>query len=827
MSAVKSAGANWRNDLPANPSATPRQRHEKFFAFDKKRALLTTNVDEKKAKHSSKPAEGRVLVLEPDEKLADAISDALDEAAPAARVDLAHSLPQAQKLVVGAKPDLFVLDIDATSDLGQDFLYDLRTSHPNARAIVLTGVHLTDQRKQATGLGGIHFLEKPFPHRDFVELVQAVLRPVGKTEAEKFRGTLSDLHVADIIQLKCMSGATSALEFTGPRGEKARVFVENGQVRHATAPGKEGMRAFNEIVKWTGGTISEVSNPGPVPPTINLDWQVLLMEAMRSADEEQELTQRPGPASAAKRKVLVIDDSLMLLSFVEEVLTDAGYQVVTAPTAKEGLDLAKSDRPELILLDYLLPDMKGDEVTRKLGADPETANVPIVYMSGFGADLQSEQNASPNVIGFLNKPFTSDLLVKTVEEHMPKPPPEPEPTKAETEATAAETESTRTEPEPIPVEVEETRPESESVGTETEPLKVEAEPATPPTPDSLLEPLPVFDEPVVASEFASHDDEPAMEPPTEPARTLFEPVAEEPKPTAAPVSDEAIEPAWAEATPTAPTTAATVPDESITGGPFFCADTSFFSLNRALQTIAKEKLTGWLRSFWPNGSVELLAQNGEVILATTRDPQLYCPDAPITLVNVDAERIEAARDQQGTSGCPLFLTLAQEGLILREPALQLVQHYGQKLFAQLWTASRVRFLFERNQEFPGYASELAPEPDVDHWALASLRFIQFQDLGAQSNFDPACIPAYTKEGFERVQNLKLTVAEAQFASQFNGVRSVQQIARNLRLDLKFARLTLFRFLALEIVECWPSTTAAKPEKKSIFQRFTRSAGGGE
>ena len=108
-----------------------------------------------------------------------------------------------------------------------------------------------------------------------------------------------------------------------------------------------------------------------------------------------------------------------------------------------------------------------------------------------------------------------------------------------------------------------------------------------------------------------------------------------------------------------------MPDESITGGPFFCGDTSFFSLNRALQTIAKEKLTGWLRAFWPNGSVELLTGNGEIILATTRDPQLYCPDAPITLVNVDPERIEAARNQQGASGCPLFLTLAQEGLILR------------------------------------------------------------------------------------------------------------------------------------------------------------------
>jgi hypothetical protein len=273
--------------------------------------------------------------------------------------------------------------------------------------------------------------------------------------------------------------------------------------------------------------------------------------------------------------------------------------------------------------------------------------------------------------------------------------------------------------------------------------------------------------------------------------------------------------------------AADVPDESITGGAYFCGDSGFFSISRALQTIAREKLTGWLRAFWQNKSVEIITQNGAIILATTRDPQLYCPDAPITLVNVDQERIEAARSQQGASGRPLFLTLAEEGLILREPAMQLVQHYGQKLFAQLWTAPRVRFLFERDREIPDYASEIAAEPDVDHWALASLRFIQFPDLASQPSFDAASIPAYTKEGFERIQNLKLTVAEAQFASQFNGVRSVQQIARNLRLDFKFARLTLFRFLALEIVECWPPTTAARPEKKNLFQRLTRSIGGGE
>jgi len=63
------------------------------------------------------------------------------------------------------------------------------------------------------------------------------------------------------------------------------------------------------------------------------------------------------------------------------------------------------------------------------------------------------------------------------------------------------------------------------------------------------------------------------------------------------------------------------------------------------------------------------------------------------------------------------------------------------------------------------------------------------------------------------------VAEAQFASQFNGSRSVQQIAKNLRLDLKFARLTLFRFKSLEIVELWPAGTVEKPEKRGLLGRF--------
>jgi len=262
-------------------------------------------------------------------------------------------------------------------------------------------------------------------------------------------------------------------------------------------------------------------------------------------------------------------------------------------------------------------------------------------------------------------------------------------------------------------------------------------------------------------------------------------------------------------------------------GAFFSGDTSFFSLNGALQTIGKEKLTGTLRAFWNQETVELLARNGEIILVTTRDPQLYCPEAPITLVNVDAEQIEQARAQQRESGCPVFLALAREELILHEPAVQLVQHYGQKLFAQLWTAKKVRFVFEQSETLPAYCQDVPGEADIDHWVLSTLRCIQFHELLETPETESGRIPAYTRDGYQRVQELRLTVAEAQFASQFNGVRSIAQIAKNLRLDFKFARLTLFRFLALEIVECWPPAAVVKPEKRGFFQGLGKSIGFGD
>ena len=722
-------------------------------------------MKQKKSKQSA-----RILVLEPEDQLGEGIMNVVREGAPEALVEMTRSLEQAQEVVLGVKPELFILDVDGIPDLGQDFLYDLRTSHPSARAIVLTGVHLPEQREQATGLGAVHFLEKPVAHWDFVDLVGRLMRPAPEAAAEKFQGTLRDLQFTDIIQLKCMSGATSVIEFTGPSGEKARVYFENGQVRHATAPGRQGMEAFNEIVRWRGGTVSEVADAPASPQTINMDWQHLLMEAVRGADEIEAAT--PARKSRKKKgnpKVLAVDDSLMLLSFVKEVLIDANYEVLSASNGEEAVREAQSSLPDLILLDFILPDMRGDEVCRRLLENPGTAGIRVVYMSGYGAELQASRSENSNVIGFLNKPFTSDLLIKTVETHMPRKSDESEPTTHNAPAP---------EPEPapeFPMHQEAAYRKVSEVGSEISQTET---PQTEETP--WWTPAPSTNVPEAATPAA------------------FEPAAEH----------------------------YYAPDDSLTGNLYFCGDTRFFSLNRALQIIAHQKLTGTLRFFWEKQAVDLLTREGSILLATTNDLDLYCPETPTALSHIDADKVAAAKARQQETGCPFFLTLAQEELISQEPAIQFTQQHGQKVFAELWAAQCVRFSYH-NGALAEFANSVSDEMDVDQFALATLRMVQFPQLGERAYYDPASVPAYTRDGFERIQHLRLTVAEAQFASQFNGARSVQQIAKNLRLDLKFASVSLFRFLALEVVECWPGTATSSQESKGLFKKLGSAIGIGE
>ena len=115
-------------------------------------------------------------------------------------------------------------------------------------------------------------------------------------------------------------------------------------------------------------------------------------------------------------RVLVIDDSAMLLNFVKEILTRRELRRRRRRDRRGRLARRRrrNARSHPARLHFA-----GHERRRGAAAASRaraaTARVPVVYMSGFGTDLPSDPNRSPNVVGSLNKPFTSELLLSTVE----------------------------------------------------------------------------------------------------------------------------------------------------------------------------------------------------------------------------------------------------------------------------------------------------------------------------------------------------------------------------------------------------------------------------
>jgi DNA-binding response OmpR family regulator len=112
--------------------------------------------------------------------------------------------------------------------------------------------------------------------------------------------------------------------------------------------------------------------------------------------------------------VLVVDDSPTILKLVQLVLTKAGYQVTTASDGEAGLVAAHEERPSLILLDYQMPEMNGDDVCRAMSGDTVLCNVPVVVMSA-REDAVGERFASlPNVVDHITKPFSPDALLAVI-----------------------------------------------------------------------------------------------------------------------------------------------------------------------------------------------------------------------------------------------------------------------------------------------------------------------------------------------------------------------------------------------------------------------------
>ena len=118
----------------------------------------------------------------------------------------------------------------------------------------------------------------------------------------------------------------------------------------------------------------------------------------------------------AAKKILVADDESHILNVVSLKLRNAGFDVVTASDGLEALELAQTERPDLLITDYHMPQLSGLELCQRLKQDPATAKIPTIMLTARGYQLDIQDTEQNGILRMISKPFSPRQLLSTVNE---------------------------------------------------------------------------------------------------------------------------------------------------------------------------------------------------------------------------------------------------------------------------------------------------------------------------------------------------------------------------------------------------------------------------
>ena len=118
-----------------------------------------------------------------------------------------------------------------------------------------------------------------------------------------------------------------------------------------------------------------------------------------------------------KKKILIVEDEKDVMTFLKAIFEDNGYDTVTAADGREGLDMAKSESPDLITLDLAMPNQSGVRTYRQYREDSELKKIPVIIITAVGDDMRRYFKKVPGFSkpeGFMNKPIDEKALVTMV-----------------------------------------------------------------------------------------------------------------------------------------------------------------------------------------------------------------------------------------------------------------------------------------------------------------------------------------------------------------------------------------------------------------------------
>lgn len=120
------------------------------------------------------------------------------------------------------------------------------------------------------------------------------------------------------------------------------------------------------------------------------------------------------------KKIIVVDDEENILKMVNQTLTRNGYKVTTSPDGKDALEKIQANKPDLIILDIMMPYLDGFEVLQALRRNPATRNTPVIFLTAKNNDMDIFKGWQAGVNCYLIKPFNPTELIKYVKQNLKK-----------------------------------------------------------------------------------------------------------------------------------------------------------------------------------------------------------------------------------------------------------------------------------------------------------------------------------------------------------------------------------------------------------------------
>jgi DNA-binding response OmpR family regulator len=117
-----------------------------------------------------------------------------------------------------------------------------------------------------------------------------------------------------------------------------------------------------------------------------------------------------------RKRILVVDDEIYIVHILEFSLTMEGYTVLTASNGEEALKVIEQERPDLVVLDIMMPKLDGYEVCRQLRQDDRFSNLPVILLSAKGRPVDREAGLQAGADDYIAKPFSPRKLLEKIRE---------------------------------------------------------------------------------------------------------------------------------------------------------------------------------------------------------------------------------------------------------------------------------------------------------------------------------------------------------------------------------------------------------------------------